>query len=156
MSKLLQRLKRTVPAVNGAGAVVDMLANPDGIGAADEIERLREVLTAIRIEIAADHLGVLEAIENIISGALEENSMSDLYVGPFPIDMTLAEARGEIMLEIAAADDEHRKWERRWNVLLQLHGHDRHRADDDGRWCLRDFIDYAGAACGFIRREPKA
>ena len=80
--------------------------------------------------------------------------MSDLYVGPYPIDMTPAEAKREIMLQMAAADDDHRKWERRWNVLLQLYGHDKHRTDEDGRWCLRDFIDYAGEVCGFEKKEP--
>lgn len=63
--------------------------------------------------------------------------------------LSAAPSQSPVMLEIAAAADEQRKWEHRWNVLRQLYGHDKHRTDEDGRWCLRDFIDYAGAICGF-------
>jgi hypothetical protein len=56
-----------------------------------------------------------------------------------------------IMLEIAAADDTHQMWERRWNALKQMYAIERCFADRDGKWGLRDFLDYAGEACGFAR-----
>ena len=59
------------------------------------------------------------------------------------------EGRGTIMLEIAAADEAHQMWERRWKALLQLYAIERYLVDRDGRWGLRDFLDYAGEACGF-------
>lgn len=54
-----------------------------------------------------------------------------------------------IMLEMASASDEHEMWERRWNALRQMYAIERCFADSDGRWGLRDFLDYAGQACGY-------
>jgi hypothetical protein len=53
------------------------------------------------------------------------------------------------MLEIAAADDAQQMWERRWNALRQIYPIERIFADRDGKWGLRDFLDYAGEVCGF-------
>jgi hypothetical protein len=56
-----------------------------------------------------------------------------------------------IMLQIAAADDTHRMWERRWQALMALSYHNTRFADQDGEWPLSDFIAYAGEACGFTK-----
>lgn len=58
--------------------------------------------------------------------------------------------RRPIMLEMAAADEAHQMWERRWRALGQMYAPARPCfVDRDGDWCLRDFLDYAGQACGF-------
>jgi hypothetical protein len=55
-----------------------------------------------------------------------------------------------ILLEMAEASDEHKKWERRWRALGQMYAREKPCfVDSDGDWCLRDFLDYAGAICGF-------
>jgi hypothetical protein len=64
--------------------------------------------------------------------------------------MTKGEVRpGAIHLEIAKADREHEKWERRFGALCQMYAVDRRFVDRDGQWGLRDFLDYAGQVCGF-------
>jgi hypothetical protein len=60
-----------------------------------------------------------------------------------------------IMLQIAAADEAHQMWERRWRALGQMYAPQRPCfVDRDGDWCLRDFLDYAGQACGFTGSIP--
>lgn len=61
-----------------------------------------------------------------------------------------------IMLEIAEADDEHQKWLRRCSALKQMYPPERPCfVDQDGDWCLRDFIDYAAQAMGdHLRANP--
>lgn len=54
-----------------------------------------------------------------------------------------------IMLEMAEADERHHMWERRWKTLPDIYPIERIFADRYGRWGLRDFIAYAGEACGF-------
>ena len=54
-----------------------------------------------------------------------------------------------VMLEIAAADAEHQKWERRWLALGQMYERQPSFADRDGKWGLRDFLDYVGQTNGF-------
>jgi hypothetical protein len=56
---------------------------------------------------------------------------------------------GAIMLEIAAADDAHQMWERRYWALKQMYATERCFADQDGRWGLRDFLSYSASVCGF-------
>lgn len=54
------------------------------------------------------------------------------------------------MLQIAAATEAHEMWARRWRALVAMYPHENPCfADSDGRWCLRDFLDYAGPGLGF-------
>jgi len=59
-----------------------------------------------------------------------------------------------ILLEIAAAEDEHVMWERRWAALKQMYARERCFVDRDGEWGLRCFLDYVGSACGFEDGSP--
>jgi len=59
-----------------------------------------------------------------------------------------------IMLEIAAASNEHEMWERRYFALCQMYPIERVFADRDGKWGLRDFLTYVHKAMGF-RVNPK-
>lgn len=55
-----------------------------------------------------------------------------------------------ILLVMSEADSAHWKWARRWAALRRMYPVERPCfADRDGDWCLRDFIEYAGEACGF-------
>jgi hypothetical protein len=59
------------------------------------------------------------------------------------------EATPPIILEMAAADNEAQMWERRFAQLRQAFPIKRIFTDSDGRWGLRDFLDYAAQICGF-------
>lgn len=56
-----------------------------------------------------------------------------------------------ILLEIAAASDAHAMWERRLNELCRMHERQPCFVDRDGKWGLRDFLDYAREAMGCAR-----
>lgn len=72
-----------------------------------------------------------------------------LFLTEYAALTTPAPARS-ILLEMAEASDEHKKWERRWRALGQMYAREKPCfVDSDGDWCLRDFLDYAGAICGF-------
>lgn len=61
--------------------------------------------------------------------------------------------RGAIILEMAAASEEHELWERRWNRCRQLYAQDLPFADQGGRWGIRGLLTYMGKACGFRSDE---
>jgi hypothetical protein len=63
--------------------------------------------------------------------------------------------QGRIMLEMAAASREQEKWERRFSDLRRMYAIDRCFEDRDGKWGLRDFLDYAGEVCGFESLTPQ-
>ncbi len=56
-----------------------------------------------------------------------------------------------ILLEIAAASDAHTMWERRLNELCRMYERQPCFVDRDGKWGLRDFLDYAREAMGCVR-----
>ena len=58
-------------------------------------------------------------------------------------------SRGSIVLEIARASDEHELWALRFEKLKRVYPIERIFHDDGGKWGLRDFLDYAGLACGW-------
>lgn len=55
-----------------------------------------------------------------------------------------------IMLDIAAASETDEMWKRRWLALCQKYERDPCFVDSNGKWGLRDFLDYAAEVCGFI------
>lgn len=61
---------------------------------------------------------------------------------------------GTIMLQMAAADAEHQKWEGRWKALIQMYPRERPCfVDRDGDWCLRDALEYLGEVSGFAHQQ---
>lgn len=61
------------------------------------------------------------------------------------------EANAPIMLEIATAGDTHDMWERRWQAMRRIYAIERCFADRDGKYGLRDVLEYMGEACGWDR-----
>ncbi len=54
-----------------------------------------------------------------------------------------------ILLMMAAASREQEMWERRFQYLCRVFEPDKRFIDSDGKWGLRDFLNYAGEICGF-------
>ena len=54
-----------------------------------------------------------------------------------------------INLEMAQASREQEMWEHRFHELCRVYPVERIFSDSNGRWGLRDFLDYAGSVCGF-------